>query len=44
MDAVFTAANISGIATAVGALVVGFVAVDLIFLGGKLVKKTLGRG
>lgn len=39
MDAVFTACDIAGLATAVTALVVGFIGVDLIFVGRRQAKK-----
>ncbi len=43
MDAIFAAADISGLTTNVTTLLVGFVGVTLLFVGYKYVKRTLGR-
>lgn len=41
MDAIFTAADVSGLSSNVQTLLVSFVAIALAFVGYKFVKKTL---
>lgn len=44
MAEIFAAMDISTVATAVSAGIIGFIGIDLLFLGGKFVKRILRRG
>ncbi len=43
MDALFTAANITGLSGNVSTLLIGFIGINLLFLGYRYVKKSMGR-
>lgn len=43
MDALFTAANVSGLSSNISTLLIAFVGVNLLFLGYRYVKKSMGR-
>lgn len=44
MDALFTAVDISSLSTNVSALLISFIGINLVFLGYRYVKRTMGRG
>ena len=43
MDALFTAVDVTGVSTNVSTLLIAFIGVNLLFLGYKYVKRTMGR-
>jgi hypothetical protein len=43
MEALFTAVDVSGVSTNVSTLLVAFIGINLLFLGYKYVKKSMGR-
>ena len=44
MDALFQAVDITGASTNINTLLIGFIGVNLAFLGYKWVRKTMNRG
>ena len=43
MAALFTAVDVSGVSTNVSTLLIAFIGINLLFLGYKYVKKSMGR-
>ena len=43
MDALFTAVDVTGVSTNVSTLLIAFIGINLLFLGYKYVKRTMGR-
>ena len=43
MDALFQAVDVTGVSTNVSTLLIAFIGVNLLFLGYKYVKRTMGR-
>ena len=43
MDALFQAVDVTGVSTNVSTLLIAFIGINLLFLGYKYVKRTMGR-